>query len=275
VIDMVGEFWFYGTTVLICTGYAFLLQSYPQWKVYLSIGFAAFVLLGGGLVYWDAQKKEDIQTKIGQLEHMVEVAKKEAAKQESLTRDATDRAHLLAEQLQAKSGELSRVLKDKPQIEGEIKKVRIFPWQRASARDGTADGTTTATGLLVFARIENEGSGTTLANWELSIELPDNTIIRAQKWPVGKAIRIPCDDGPIKISKDEYLDAKSREAVQRTEARSGVTIWMVKNVPLRTLQTKNSFYTLTARDNTGVVHALKKYSLPSSPQPCSGFEVVD
>jgi hypothetical protein len=259
-VDMAAEFWFYGTTVLICTGYALLLHSYPQWKLYLSIGLAAFIAVGGVLVYWDAQRRDDVQTKMGQLARDLEVAKKDAAKEASLLRDANERAHLLGERLKVKTDELSQVLKDKPHIDGEIAKVRIFPWQRASAAPGHADDVTTTTGVLVGARIENEGSSTNLANWELSIELPDNTIIRAQKWPVNKTIRIVCKDGPISISKDDYLDAKSRQAVQRTEERAGVTIWMVKNVPLDALQTQNVFYTLTARDNTGVVHALKKFS---------------
>src|SRR5262249_16961142 len=149
-------------------------------------------------------------------------------------------------------------------------KVRIFPWQRASKAEHPTDEMTSTIGILVAARIENGGAGTALANWELSIELPDNTVIRAQKWPVKKTMRIVCKDAPITISKDEYLDAKSREAVQRTEERSGVTIWMVNHIPLSDFQTKNSSYTLTARDNTGVVHALKKFSLASSPPQCSG-----
>ena len=50
---------------------------------------------------------------------------------------------------------------------------------------------------------------------------------------------------------------------------------VVLAMALSTLQSKNSFYTLTARDNTGVIHALKKFSLASLPQQCSGFEVLD
>src|SRR5215831_6678501 len=105
---MAGEFWFYASTVLICTGYALLMQSHPQWKLYLSIGLAVFVIAGGVLVYWDAKKREDIHTKMGQLERDLEVAKKEAAKQESLVRDANDEAHLLGERLKVKSDELSK-----------------------------------------------------------------------------------------------------------------------------------------------------------------------
>ena len=50
---------------------------------------------------------------------------------------------------------------------------------------------------------------------------------------------------------------------------------VVLAMALSTLQTKNSFYTLTARDNTGIVHALKKLSLASVPPRCSGFDVLD
>jgi hypothetical protein len=272
---MVGEFWFYASTVLICTGYALLMQSHPQWKLYFSIGLAVFVIAGGVLVYWDAKKREDIHTKMGQLEHDLEAAKKEAAKQESLVRDANDEAHLLGERLKAKSDELSKVLKDKPQIDGEIRSVRLFPWQRASAPHHSTDEMLSTTGVLVDARIENGGSSTALANWELNIELPDRTIIRALKWPAKKTMRIECQEAPITISKDEYLDAKSGQAVQRTEERSGVTIWMVKNVRLSALQTRSVFYTLTARDDTGVVHALKKFAVASPPQQCTGFDVLD
>lgn len=272
---MVGEFWFYATTVLICTGYALLMQSYPQWKVYFSIGLAGFIVVGGVLVYWDATKREDVHTRMGQLERDLEVARKEAEKQESLTRDANNQAHLLAEQLKVKSDQLSKVLKDKPQIDGEISKVRIFPWQRATDGKRSTDEMTSTIGVLVAARIENEGASTTLANWELSIELPDKTIIRAQKWPVKKTMRIRCDDGPMTLSKDDLLDAKTRTAVQRTEERSGVIIWMVKNVSQRALQAKDSFYTLTGRDDTGVVHALKKFTATDTAQPCSGFDILD
>jgi hypothetical protein len=232
--------------------------------------------LGGAvLVYFDAKQKEDVQTKIGQLERMLEVERKEKEKQESLTRDATDRGHLLREQLQAKTEQLSKVLKDKPEIDGDIRSVRLFPWQRASELQHRMDDMPTATGVLVDARIENWGAGTTLANWELTIQLPDNTIIRAQKWPVKKPMRIVCEDARLTISSDEYLDRKSQQAVQRTEERSGVTIWMVKDMPASALKAKNSSYTLTARDDTGAVHALKKFSVASLPQQCSGFEMLD
>ncbi|HTL62074.1 MAG TPA: hypothetical protein VL261_10550 [Nitrospira sp.] len=272
---MIPEFWFYATTVLICTGYAFLMQSYPQWKLYFSVGLLVFIIAGAVLVYFDAKKREDIHTKMQQLEHDLEAEKKETAKQESLLRDASNRAHLLGEQLKAKSDELSKVLHDKPQIIGEIKSVRLFPWQRASARPEHTAAKTTAAGIVVFARIENEGSETTLANWELTIELPDHTVIRPQRWPVKKSMRIPCDDGPIKISSGEYLDAKTRQAVQRTQELSGVTVWMIKQAPLSTIQDDKADYTLTARDNTGVVHALKPFNLTVSPQPCFGFDVMD
>lgn len=271
---MIGEFWFYATTVLICTGYALLIQSYPQWKLFLSVGLAAFVIGGAALVYFDAKKKEDIYTKIAQLERLLEVARKEKETQESLTRDATDRAHRLAEQLATKTQELSKVLKDRPQIDGEVSSVRLFPWQRASDRR-RADNMPAATGVLVRARIENAGAGTALANWELTIELPDNTIIRAQKWPVNKTMRIHCKDGPVTIARDAYLDAKSKQAVERMQQRSGVIVWMVKNMPAGTLEAENASYTLTARDDMGAVHALKKFTLASLPQQCSGFEVLD
>ena len=272
---MVSELWFYATTVLICTGYALLIQSYTQWKIYFSIGLVGFIIVGAVLVYSDAKRNEDIQTKISQLERMLEVAKKEAEKQESLTRDATDRAHLLAEQLKVKTEELSKVLQNKPRIDGEIKRVRLFPWQRASGAQEGVDGKTTAAGILVFVRIENDGSNTTLANWELSIELPDHTVIRPQKWPVKKSMRISCEDGPIKIPKNEYLDSKAKQAVQTAEEISGVTVWMVKNAPLSTIQNNQSFYTLTARDNTGVIHALKKFSVTASPEKCFGFDILE
>src|ERR1043165_3032222 len=100
---MIPEFWFYATTVLICTGYAFLMQSYPQWKLYFSVGLLVFIIAGAVLVYFDAKKREDIHTKMQQLEHDLEAEKKETAKQESLLRDASNRAHLLGEQLKAKS----------------------------------------------------------------------------------------------------------------------------------------------------------------------------
>jgi hypothetical protein len=125
------------------------------------------------------------------------------------------------------------------------------------------------------ARIQNTGSSTTLARWELTIELPDRTIIQAQKWPPTKTIRILCEHAPITISRDQYLDVQTRRAVQRTEERTGVTVWMVKNIPLRTLETTNATYTLTAKDNTGVAHALENFRLPSSGQSCSGFDVLD
>jgi hypothetical protein len=166
-------------------------------------------------------------------------------------------------------------MQHKPQIDGRIRTVQIFPWQRASlSSPNRTDNPTTAIGVLVFAWLENRGFSTTLANWELRIELPDHTIISAQKWPVKKTMRIICDDSAITISKDESLDAKSHEAVQNTEHRSGATVWMVKNTPLSSLQTNNVFYTLTMRDNTGVVHALEKFT-PASPQTCFGFDVLD
>jgi hypothetical protein len=95
---MAGELWFYVTTVLVCTGYALLIQSHPRWKLFLSLGLAGFIMGGAVLVYLDVKNREDVQTKIGQLERMLEVARKDADKKESLLKDATERAHLLTEQ---------------------------------------------------------------------------------------------------------------------------------------------------------------------------------
>ncbi|HJT20791.1 MAG TPA: hypothetical protein VJ746_09985 [Nitrospira sp.] len=270
---MVGELWFYLTTVLICTGYAWLMQRYPQGKLYVSLALLVFIVGGAVLVYFDAKEKEDMQTKIEQTEHMLDVAKKEKEKQESLTRDATDKAHALTEQLRVKTEEMAKVLKDKPQIEGEIKSVRIFPWQRASGSRKRPDDTVTTTGILVFARVRNEGFSTKLTNWELTITLPDNTIVKPQKWPVHMNMKVPCEDGRMSISKDQSFDAKTKQALHKTGERSGATVWMMKGVSPGTLRTKDSVYTLTARDDTGRVHALEKYGLSSVPEKCFGFDV--
>jgi len=88
-------------------------------------------------------------------------------------------------------------------------------------------------------------------------------------------MRIPCEDGPIKIPTSEFLDAKTTKAVQRAEELSGVTIWMIKSTPLSTIQSNRSDFTLTARDNTGVVHVLKPFSLTDSSQTCFGFDLLD
>lgn len=272
---MTSEFWFYFTTVLICIGYALLMQSYPQWKVYFSIGLVGFIIGGAVLVYFDAKEREEDRIKIGQMDRMLEDAKKEAKQQESLAKDATDRARLLSEQLETKTEEMAKVFKEKPQIGGEIVRVGIFPWQRDSASQKNRDVKATATGIVVFARVENHGSSTPLANWELTIKFPDNTVIKPQKWPVQKTMRIPCEDGPINISKDEYLDVETKQALQKTGERSGVLVWMLKDLPLNTIRTRGSFYTLTARDNIGVVHALERYTLDSLPQKCSGFDFSD
>lgn len=269
---MASELWFYLTTVLICTGYALLLHAYPQWKIYFSGGLVAFVIGGAVLVYFDVKEREEDRIKMGQTERMLEEAKKEVQKQESLTRDATDRARLLDEQLKKRTDELATVLKDKPQIGGEISGIRIFPWQRASTSRPLTDDKATATGFLVFAHVENHGSGTTLANWELTIKLPDNTVVKPQRWPVQEKMHIPCEDGPVNISKDEFLDLKTRQALQRSEERSGVIVWMLKSVPPNIIRTKDSFYALTARDNTGVTHALERYDMASLPQECFGYD---
>ncbi|HWF62304.1 MAG TPA: hypothetical protein VN666_18630 [Nitrospira sp.] len=271
---MASELWFFFTTVLVCTGYALLLHTYSQWKIYFSIGLVVFVICGAVLVYFDANEREEDRIKIRQTEHALEEAKKEIQKQESLTRDAADKARLLAEQLKKRTDELATVLKDKPQIGGEIIEIRIFPWRHGSAsRTRTDDSGEIATGVLVFSRVENRGSSTTLANWELTITLPDSTVVKPQKWPIQQKMRIPCEDGPVNISKNQFLDLKSRQALQRNEERSGVIVWMLSSVPPDIIRTKDSFYTLTARDNTGVTHALERYDLASLPQKCFGFDV--
>jgi hypothetical protein len=270
---MVGELSFYLATILICTGYPLLMQSYPQWRIYISIGFAGFIISGAVFTYLEAKEKGEDQAKIGQLESMLEDAKKETQKQENLVKDAAKKSFVLAEQLRRKTEEVRNQLQEQPQIVGKIDKVTLFPWQRQSASRTPADDMATTIGILVFAHIANGGSATPLANWELNIELPDNTIIRPQKWPVQKPMRIQCEDGVINISKGEYLDAKSKQALQKKEERSGVTIWMIKNIPFTTIRTKDSVYTLTVRDNAGVVHALERFDLASLPQKCTGFDI--
>ena len=151
---MAKELWFYFTTVLVCTGYALLLHAYSKWKLYFTIGLVAFVICGAGFVYFDVKERQEDRTKMRQTEQLLEEAKKEVQKQEALTRDATDRSHLLAEQLKRKTDQLVTVLKDKPQIGGTINGIRIFPWQRGSvSRTRTEDRDETATGILVFARL--------------------------------------------------------------------------------------------------------------------------
>lgn len=269
---MDSELWFYFITVLICIGYALLVQTYPQWKLYLSIGLAVFVICGAALVYFDVKAREEDR---GQTEHMLEEAKKEAQKQESLTKDATDRVRLLAEQLKKRTDELETVLKDKPLMGGEISGIRIFPWQHASTSRPLTDHTAADTGILVFARVENHGSSTKIANWKLTIQLPDNRVMKPRRWPIHTKMHIPCEDGPVNISRDDLLDLKTRQALQRGEDRSGVIIWMLKSVPPNIIRTKDSFYTLTARDNTGVTRAVERYDLASLPQECFGFNVPD
>ena len=221
---MIIELWFYLSIVLVCTGYAALMRHYPQWKIYFSIGLLGFVIAGAVLVYFDAKHKEETQTKLEQLERTLESEKKEKEKQHALTMDATERARLLAEQLRLKSEEYANVLKDQPHIEGKITEIRIFPWQRTSGSRTGVDDTVTATGILVTAHIRNEGSTTTLANWELSIQFPDNTIIKPQKGMVQTNMRIPCQDGTVTISKDGSLDAPKRP-LRKTGELSGATVW--------------------------------------------------
>ena len=67
----------------------------------------------------------------------------------------------------------------------------------------------------------------------------------------------------------------SKKALQKNEDRSGLIIWLVKNIPVSRLWAKGSSYTVTARDHAGVVHALQRFDLASLPQKCFGFEVLD
>lgn len=270
---MLGELSFYLATILICAGYPLLMQSYSHLRIPISIGFGCFIISGAVLTYFDAKEKGEDRAKIGQLEHMLEDAKKEIQKQEHLVKDAANQSFILAEQLKRKTEEVRNERREQPHIVGKIGKVRLFPWQRRSAARTPADDMATTMGILVFAHIENNGSPTTLANWELSIALPDNTIIKPQRWPVQKPMHIQCQEGAITISRNEYLDAKNEQALQKQEKRSGVTVWMVKNMPLSTIRTKDSVYTLTVRDNAGVVHALEKFDLASLPQECTGFDM--
>lgn len=271
---MVNELWFYVTTVLICTGYALLLHSFPQWKLYFSLALGGFIIGGAVLVYWDAEKREDVQARLAQLERQLEVANKEKEKQEALTRDAADRARRLDEELKVKTDDLARMLKDKPHVDGEIAAVRLFPWRRPTGSSAVAGATATTTGVLVYAGLRNEGADTKLAGYELSIEFPDQTIVQPQKWPAHKSLRIACEDGAVNVSRDQLLNAKS-EPLDKTEERSGVTVWMIKYLPPAKVRTADSVYTLTVRDGSGMVHALKSFRLSALPQPCSGFDVVD
>ena len=95
---MVSELWFYLTTVLICTGYALLIQTYPQWKIYFSIGLVGFIIGGAVLVYFDAKEREEDRTKIGQMERMLEALNLIRAKYSFYTlttRDNTGVVHAL------------------------------------------------------------------------------------------------------------------------------------------------------------------------------------
>ncbi|HEU4682882.1 MAG TPA: hypothetical protein VFS39_00080 [Nitrospira sp.] len=271
---MMAELWFYLTTVLICAGYAALMQHYPRWKPYFSLGFLAFTVGGGALVYFHAKEEEDLRGRIDQMQAMLDTAKKEKEIQESLTREASDRARLLAEQLRMKNEEFAKLLKDEPLINGEIKAVRIFPWQRASPSQTETDDMMTTTGFLIFVRVRNDGATATLSDWDLSIELPDRTIITPQEVPPHGKIRVQCEDGAVAVSKAESLDTK-RTTLRKATESSGVTVWMVKLFPLKRILTTGSFYTLTVRDDRGVLHALARYQLASLPQKCFGFDVLD
>jgi hypothetical protein len=272
---MVQDFALYLATVLICIVYPLVMHSYPRWRIYFSIGLAGFMVCGAVLTYLNAKDKEEVRIKIGQLERELEDAKKETEKQKSMAKDFADEAHSLSQQLKTKNEEMRKELKQLPKVDGEIRNVRLFLWQRQSASKRPSDDAVTTMGILVFAHIENQGASTTLANWELGIELPDRTIIRPQKWPVQRPMRISCEDGAIDISKDQYLDASSKKALQKNEDRAGLIIWLVKNIPVSRLWAKGSSYTVTARDHAGVVHALQRFDLASLPQKCFGFEVLD
>lgn len=240
----------------------------------MSAGFVAFLIGGAVLTYFEAKQKEDLRTKIRQIERELEDAKNETKKKETAAKDALDRSNLLAEQVNQLQG-IDNMHRQQPKIKGEIRKVRIFQWQPASAARRPTNDMITTMGILVFARVENTGSSSTLTDWELSIEFPDHTIINPQKWPGRKEMRIPCDDGVIIISKDQYLDArKSEQQFQKTGERSGVTVWMVRDTPINRIRTKDSIYTLKARDNMGVAHVLETFTLASSPQACLGFDLL-
>ena len=272
---MLNELWFYVTVVFLSTAFSLLLQHYSSWRIYLSAGFVTFLIGGAVLTYFDAREKAELRTKIRQMERELEDAKSEINKRDTAAKDALDRSTLLAEQVNRLQG-IASMDREQPKIRGEIRKVRLFQWQPASeARKPTNDMAATL-GILVFARIENNGSSSALTEWELSIEFPDHTIINPQKWPVRKKMRIPCEDDVIIISKDQYLDArKSEQEFQKTGERSGVTVWMVRDTPLNRIRAKGSIYTLKARDNMGVAHVLETFTLASSPQSCVGFDLLN
>jgi len=272
---MLTEIWFYVVTVLLCTAFPLLMHSYPQWKVYFVMAFVGFLMSGAVLIYLDAKDREDAKAKIAKLAHDLEDAKKETKKQQAAATDAAQTANALAQQLREKTQQIHTAVKEEPQVDGEIREVRLFPWQRQSDRETTQDEMVGTTGILVFANVENRGSSTALANWELNIELPNNRVIKPQKWPVESKTRIHCPDGLINISKQEALDVKSRQTFEKSEERSGVTVWMVRGVPLNAMQVQGSSYTLTARDNIGVRHALERFEIASPPKRCSGFDILD
>ena len=65
---MLNELWFYLTAVLISTAFSLLLQHYSAWRIYLSAGFVAFLIGGVVLTYFEGKQKEDLGTKIRQMD---------------------------------------------------------------------------------------------------------------------------------------------------------------------------------------------------------------
>ena len=127
---MVQDFALYLATVLICIVYPLVMHSYPGWRIYFSIGLAAFIVSGAVLTYLNAKEKEEVRIGIGQLERELEDAKKETEKQKSMAKDFADEAHSLSQQLKTKNEEMRKELKQLPKVDGELRNVRLFPWQR-------------------------------------------------------------------------------------------------------------------------------------------------
>jgi hypothetical protein len=157
---MVMEVWFYVATVLLCTVFPLLLHSHPDWKIYFIIAFGGFIICGGVLVYLHAKEDEEGQTKIAKLERDLEEARKETQRQKAAAHDAAQTVDVLAQQLKEKTQEIHTALKEQPQVDGQIRDVRLFPWQRQSAAQTTHDETVSAIGIVVFANVENHGSST-------------------------------------------------------------------------------------------------------------------